>query len=240
MLGLFFLLKVVVVFNMLLTPMINAGARVSDEKEAAEMNKERVSDWKNMTVEVHSTCAAGTTRAHGKRGEYNSRIGSDAVAVFPVTAFVANGGQIWVGPEQGFYIETPSGVVGGKMFCGSILWCESLFPKRPNEKTDVDSIIARFEREVHGSTLQRAANAADEDLKVCLKRYTRLLLVLPELFDPHFNNQEKTIQAVRVTGKTLQFDLKSHNGRCTATVWIDIESKKLLKAFEDGKQVFPK
>lgn len=162
------------------------------------------------------------------------------VAEIAVCVFVTDQGAIWLGPTQDFYIETGIGVVGGRKLGHGMLWTESMVNKRANEKSDVHSVITRFEKEVAGNSLVVAYNGGPgAPSEVLLKRLTNLAGVFRDIYAPS-TDEGADIASVQAEGNTARLDLKGYSGESSGTVWIDIKSKRLLKAEENGKQVFPK
>lgn len=219
--------------------------------EATPTKKMVKTGWQDTTVDVHS--ASGTSwlswfsstsrpkpmRVAAKRSCYVVLDG-DFPADIVVTTFVTERGAIWLGPEQDFYVEIESVITGGKKWGQAILWCESLMNKRPNEKSDLATGLARFEKDVDGSSLAVACNGGPPPpTEAFLKRLTDLGGVLFGIYGSAPNSGGDVV-AVQVEGNAVRLDLKGALDHPNGRAWIDIKTKKLLKAEKDGKQVFPK
>jgi len=233
---------------------------IQRQAEACPTKKKLHSGWEPVTIELHSTSRGKPVRVAAKKSEYYAA-SSPSFALMPslehVTAFVTDRGNIWLGPALAFYIETEKGVVGAfRKRDDLIMWCESIFKRKPNEKPDLEAVIRRFENEVDGRTLRIAAghydmhpltglSPADQDASA--KRVTDFIYGLGEFFlsGNSMPIATSSFPSVQVEGKTVRLGLKGRRrlgsgGNGSATVWIDIESKKVLKTEWDGKQVWPK
>ena len=185
--------------------------------------------WKDVTVQVHlsgvRTFLFGRSeQVHAKQNVYYSpRV--------MVTVFVTPQGEVWVGPKQDFYIETPAGVVGGSFTDQDILWCDSLITKRPGETIGLDSALKRLKEEVDASKLEDADSRYPHDSKHILKRVTELrdCFAGKNVFGVNSTGSEECC-AVHVRLGTLRLDFKSiADPGATGSAWIDIKTKKLLK-----------
>ncbi|MBI5395807.1 MAG: hypothetical protein HZA91_10960 [Verrucomicrobia bacterium] len=240
----------------LATLLVVAGIETSAEAPAQgreEHSKnsgkiERLGSWEEVTLEVHSMTNRPVERVRARASRHIARFtfrGETKPADVTVTVFATKSGRVWVGPEQLFYIETESGIVGGKMWGESkILWCESLINKAENQRSDLDSAVGRFEKEVSGPRLFDAYNGyalrSDEEQIKLITPFNRVLINF--LGSTSGNPEcEYKVRVVDVIGNTLCLDMKGPRKRCpAATLWIDIKSRKVVKAVENGKQVFPK
>ena len=220
--------------------------------EAAPTKKLRKTDWAAHTLEVQSASSKSwfsglvsssptkSMRVLAKKARCcvtHTKLPADIT----VMAFVTDQGAIWLGPEQEFYVQTESGVVGGKVWGEAILWCESLINTRPNEHNDIDTILARFEKDIDGNKLAVAYNGGPPPpTESYLKRLTDLGEVLGTFYGARGPNDSGNVVSVRVEGHAVQLGLKGDSATSSATIVIDITTKQLLKAIVDGKQTFPK
>ena len=176
--------------------------------------KERKGNWEATTVELLSTKNAGIKRVAAKQCSYKYRFAlghpdfGDASAL--ITAFVTDSGETLAGPEQDFYIETDFGIVGGTV-SKWLIWCDSLVSKRAAEKESVDSLTARFEKQVGGYDISNAHSASVMDgggyfsNSIMEGRYTFYSDFLGRDFDEKFVEPDgRAYRTVQVTGNTLQ------------------------------------
>lgn len=186
------------------------------------------SEWKPVTIELHSTLQAGAVRVEGKKSFWELKISlpagfekrdlSDTVKI-PVVGFIAPRGGIWVGPEKHFYIEDPSGVVGAN-YGGAICWFESLVVRKGHTTTTLDACLKLFERQIDGNTIVLFDKAypifAGGTFTYCAGTHgTDLSPHLdPEILrgDPPAPDSppgDVHLTGVQVTGNTLRLDLRS-------------------------------
>ncbi|MCX6897187.1 MAG: hypothetical protein NT105_00675 [Verrucomicrobia bacterium] len=208
--------------------------------------KERKGDWEKTTVELHSTKSAGTKRVAAKQCSYKIRfalgrpdIGNESL---PITVFVTDSGETWAGPEQDFYIETDSGIVGGTVDSG-LLWCDSLVTRRAGEKDSLDILTTRFDKQVGGYDLGNARRGwvMDGDGysdSIMRGRYTFFRDSLGRDFDDKVVESDgRAYRAVQVTGNTLRLEMRGRGGACVGSVSVSIKSREVLNCSVDRKQV---
>lgn len=243
------------------------------------------SEWKPVTIEIHSTLQAGPVRVEGKISSWTLKIswpayldhrGFKDTNTTAVLGFTAPRGDIWVGSEKEFYVESLAGVLGGEYRSGRLYWFESMVVRKGQDKTTLDDCLKLFEREIDGNTLELFNSdmgvAPDGELTPCrLSRVTELRPPLdPEILGnlalpPNTPTADIHVTGVQVTGNTLRLDLKSRRdvlfrlneavlnpsrlpslpakewkGQYVASVWIDIPSKEVIKAEENGRYTWPR
>lgn len=167
-----------------------------------------------------------------KKAVYNAQyLPTNSLDITVVALRNPHSGNIYVGPEMSFYIETDSQIVGGCIRPGIVIWCDGLVFKQK----DLPSAISVFDKEVDGSTLARSCPGHDSDLRKVLRRrfFTRR-------GDTDSESIQATIKSVVTKNGKVQIDLENPVTHSTASVWIDTKTWKPTKAIEDGKQVFPK
>jgi hypothetical protein len=220
------------------------------------LSKIRNYKWEDVILPVQLPFGK-SEQVHAKKTEYYFPIEPMVTAFMRVTVFVTPRGHVWAGPQQLFYIETQSGVIGGRFHLGNIFWCDSLLHKQPGEKLSLDSALKRLEREVDKSQLTKAYS------KKTPERVTDTYeIFVGLLFSPEPDVGCEEVYGITLEGKVVrvdfrrpdtgeaclgdaygqhtlrQVDLKSLPPGPTGSAWIDIESKKLLRAAVNGKQVF--
>lgn len=208
------------------------------QRAAEPLNKVRESEWKDVTVQLHltgvTTLSGGRSeQVRAKKANYSVLWPGDLYErVFvPVTVFVTSRGEIWAGLEENVYIETELGVIGASLDLNDISWSESAIRKRTDGRCDIAEALDRFMQEVSESDLQAIRKRSPSR--------TTDLTPLTVSFGAMANNGCEKISSASVTNGILRADFKSV-WRDEASAWIDIKTKKVVKAVFNGKQVFPK
>lgn len=203
----------------------------------------RVGGSQEVMIEVLSTTTNRGVRVRGRRVCYRTSLayfGFREIPIpveAPVTAFMTKRGEIWVGREMDFYIETDAGVVGGRRSSASIAWHGSWISKRQNEKVDLNSLMRRFEKEMTADKWSEIFG--DPNLEKQPERLTKLWPMFQKL-GTAWRESDQELRATDLTNGILRLDWNSKDRHDSGSVWIEIKSRKLVKAVEDGKQVFPK
>jgi hypothetical protein len=207
--------------------------------DGRDPKSKRLADWRDVTIELLSTRTNCIAQVRGKESCYSglfARYDGDKPIldlVMPmkiyVTAFVSDSGKTWAGPEMDFYIETDRGIIGGGILDGRIItWCHSLVTNRPSEKLDLARVIRRFDQEAHEISLQDARQSHKSEL------WTDLWSYFNNIFRDHtFGGFD--FRATEVTGNVVRLDFKNEKKQSTGTAWIDINTKRIVKAIEDVK-----
>lgn len=234
--------------------------------EGVEQDREnprslRLKDWEDVSIEVLSTRTNHLLQVRGKESRYSGlsvlrdsngapKLHTNMSVSITVTAFVTGSGKMWAGPKRDFYIETDSGIVGGSGWGACVYWCESMVGNRADEKLDTDAVVRIFDSEARAIGLYDAMNPVGgfmekkydptgfQKLLKASKQVTNLWPFLEEVFDSMLGGYK--IRGRAITGNAVQLDFTNENRQATAFVWIDIKSKEVVRAVENGKQVFPK
>lgn len=186
------------------------------------------SEWKPVTIELHSTMQSGTVRVEGKKSLWELKTTFPPglvegvpwrISKIPVIGFIAPQGGVWVGPEKEFYIESSAGVVGAR-YDGGIYWFESLVYKWRQAKTTLEACLKLFERQIDGTTLDlfsggQAVTPEGTPVTCARKQITDLsphldseiLLNMPPAPDSPPGDVHLT--GFQVSGNMLRLDLKS-------------------------------
>lgn len=227
-----------------------ALADLGKEAKASSMEVLGHSEWKDVTVAVHSTTEPKVFQVPARKSWFRCKLPYLGGASVPVTAFVTKNGNAWIGPEgagTNFYIETEKGVLRGYYDgSGRLLWCESLVTMPSDSGISIDKVIAQFERKPDGDALFNAGILCRQETEKI--RYTFFAEALDWGHRLRIANQPAGlvlgagIVRAQVTGGMLRLELenKGHGLDYAASVWIDINSKKVVKAMEKGQQVYPK
>jgi hypothetical protein len=151
---------------------------------------------------------------------------------------MSESGAVWAGPEQDIYIEVGSNILGITENLGFLAWQESFLSKQKKQLA-LENLVSFFENNVTEREMAKAESKvpkAGTSLRKALK---------PEFFYEEPNTPALTyaklgIVTIRPHGNELFLELKSPGGHFTASVCIDVVTKNVLKAVQDGKQVYPK
>jgi hypothetical protein len=185
--------------------------------------------WTNTTIQLYSVYKPGPAVVRAKRCE---RLRNNV----RLTAFVSDNGHTWAGraadSQDTFYVETESGIFFVFVVDTEVLWEQSEIAWNPAGRNDVDSVIDRLVNKHisdRSTAPQRTEKGGTTTLR-CLDGPSRC--ALDEL------SLARIDQAVQVIGNAMRLELRSE--RAKVSVWIDLNSKGLLRVVENGKQVFPK
>jgi len=212
-------------------------------KRSIDRKKKQMTSWGNTRSAVFCDGERTPSTVHAKKAVYDVEVREGVFTTIPVTAFVIpETGKIWMGPEQEYYIETDSGIVGFHMrLGGTIFWCKSLAKepartvKTQSEKNDPSK---GFERTVSGFSLFDAQIGADREAR--RERKTNLNQIISHWFfsEGVASSQSGLARILRaeLSGGLLKLDLANPTGEYKASVWIDVKSRKAIKADEDKDQ----
>jgi hypothetical protein len=189
--------------------------------------------WTARTNALYSL--AGTVRlVNTKESVYTFQFTSAHTGDIPVAVLVNDATKtVWAGRKAEFYIETDSGIVGIRDDVGVLQWDSGLITKlKPGET--LDDAVHRFETEVDHPKLGDPPT-----------QWIEIRRVLNPWF---FTNPEgssrpwggSSIKKFAINKGELQLDLESPTGIYKTSVWIDIKTRNIVKAIENGQQVFPK
>jgi hypothetical protein len=200
---------------------------------------ERKTEWGEKTFQVYTGSQQDPLSVKGKTATFSAIMfnfrnrRSDA----KVTAFVTENGRVWAGPEEKYYIETKSDVVGISVNGQCIQWTDTMVPSRRSEKLDVDRVVQVLEKEIQARGI------------VGLFKFFQGKNVTSFAFIEEFNglktdsgeeyHLEKKERPIQVTGDIARLELSSQYGT-TGTLWVNINTRKLQKAAYNGKLVFTK
>jgi len=139
-----------------------------------------------------------------------------------------------------FYVETDLGIVGvmGGIFVGTIIWQDnSIMQATPAIK--LNDLIEQFDRQINmQSAAARAASELWMKTRMNFRSYFRDWFFYQEVGASMSGST--LIQNVEVHGGRMRLDFTSEALHIPGSVWIDLNTWKLVKAVEDGKQVYPK
>lgn len=212
--------------------------------------------WEPWTAQVYQSNGRHLEKAAGKMSQYKlvSIIHDQKLSGrLSVAAFVTERGGIWFGPKQSAYFETNAGVIGMTVGGSGIRWLESFVSNRA-KKMSFGEVLESG----HKALMAKFAEPPNQNHDPTHITDTTVLdhvVFCPTAEDELFTyfSADPGLHAVKVTdiylnGPELRLELREAKHpdpgiplrKYAATVWIDINSKKILKAVENGKQTLPK
>jgi HEAT repeat protein len=133
-------------------------------------------------------------------------------------------GKVWVGWDMDFYAETDSTIIGGILTpYGSIDWHKDLADPLDGQ---VERAIAQFEKRVNDAKI-KGESSQTTDLRSAVKTDFFYLPNSGQAVMPKF-------LGLQVNGEELQLDLENPETSGRARFWIDLKSRKVLKALEQN------
>ncbi len=127
-------------------------------------------------------------------------------------------GKVWVGWDMDFYVETASTIIGGILTSyGSIQWHKDLAEPLDGE---VNAVITQFEQQVDNAKIK---GESDQTTYIrAMKPGFFLLPICGQEVMPKF-------LGVQVSGGEMRLELENPETGGTASFWIDIKTRKVLK-----------
>lgn len=180
--------------------------------------------------------AKKTTYQYGEEG-LNARV--------VVSFLLPESKRLWIGPEQDFYVQFDTNVMGVQLTRGDmnkVFWRKSMHPN-PNAEFNgsIEEAINSFDSKIDNAKLGRAVLSDDVDLD-------KNLTYLPDrISDNSFfmaapgasNVGEMKLAGFGMDGNDVRFDIENLTTGNNASVWIEFESKKITKVKENDEQTFP-
>jgi len=151
----------------------------------------------------------------------------------PIVALVDGvTGNEWIGKKADLYVENGRHIVGISLpYSGMLLWDAGLLNSVRSGDT-VDGVIARFE--------------TDPDLGRLIRTYDPVTDLRPILGPGFFSKAagadpgSARIRGYKLVDGELQLEMESDGKAHTATVWVDVEKRSVVKVIKDGEQILPK
>ena len=172
-------------------------------------------------------------KVSGRRGTYVFQTQGGFPEDWPAVAFVdPSSGHAWVGREMDIYVQDKEGIVGVQNFSPSFYWYESSIPDLAAGKR-IDSLTDQYNDQKKYLGLNDPPTV-DTFLRDDLS---------PWFFYAHPGSSQAgfaKILETHVSHGQLEMALESPGGDRHAQVWIDLSTRKLVKAVEDGKGLLPK
>jgi len=144
-------------------------------------------------------------------------------------------GHCWIGlvrqPPSDFYIDTKEGILS--LF--NVPWGFHWFTRaitNTGSNQSIDDIIKMYDKRKEYLNMDDTSAGAT-NFRDVLKVYFFGRVPEASVEDP------AKIADMRITHGQLEVKMVSPHGDFQAHVWIDLKTKQVTKAYEDGKQVFP-
>jgi hypothetical protein len=211
------------------------------EAEGKSLPKKIKGKWTETPITLYRANGSKENLS-AKKAIYEVQTSTNHVYETAVVAFVdSQTGTPWIGMVDGggdgeildFFIETDSGIVGVTKFAPScLLWRETLIAKTTPGQT-VDAVIDRFEREIDGWWLVGwgMADSPDES-----RERTEIQSRFQDwFFSPGVGSSQPatlTPVSIEMSRGTLRLEFKSPALGTTGTVWINPNTRKVVKASE--------
>lgn len=196
---------------------------------------ERNIQWFDTTFRVYTD---------GKKGGHIKVKGKQATyVIYPeysehlFTAFVTDNGHVWAGRERDCYIETDSGIAGLDVRVQGVLWADSEVSSVPMDKMKTVWVVQSLEHEINSRGVIGMLKYYSGDNMISFeffKEYNDCNVSALECFE-----LSHVAAPVEVAGNVVRLEVAGnlHNN---GTLWIDMNTRKLLRAAIKGKQVYPK
>jgi hypothetical protein len=197
--------------------------------------------WENSTNKLLTAETRLPVQVNSKKAtfEYN---GSSS---FSIVTFISDKTHnIWIGPRQDFYVDLDSGILGGRLTGGFIIWCESMVSKQNLKTTNLTEVIQKFEEDTDIIAVDIAfIGGLNDDVR--LRHLTDLSLVFSIWAFTNGPFSSTTSPSARLVSSELvdgqvKLQLENPASKFVGEAWIDPVTKKVTKAVESGKQVFPR
>ncbi len=217
-------------------------------------------NWTDVKIVLYRTTGRAL-QLDAKHEVIAFRAGSHAYDV-DVIAFVdPETGNAWVGSSvnaQIFYLETESGIFGGRvqfgvvalgaprsdqhdvingsMAFGDLYWDRSLVPNVKRGE-NVDVLIGQFNKtndlKSVATTMRRERTTIIENSLHRVENGLNPWFFITERQGSQF--AETTIETIDVIDGTLRLDLKNPTANHKASVWVDLKTWKVMKVIQDDK-----
>ena len=218
------------------------------EEKITDMNilKSPTRDWTDQEVELLWAQGGKSSKVSAKKLVFEDA----EVKPFPspVIAFVSPDGKAnWIGPEQDFYLQDDGKVCGVNLalYDTSISWCDCLrFKGLPTKIPDTTQLIATLDGNVELAALRKASIPAKYQASGrVVKTDIRDCFADIWFFSGSGMSAQPaiaTIASAEVQDSTIQFEIENVLAGRIGTVWIDMETRDITKAMENGEQTFPR
>jgi hypothetical protein len=134
-----------------------------------------------------------------------------------------------------FYVSDGAAMMSFMFGYQELMGLPSIF-RMPTPRGGMAEVVAQFVKEVDENLL-KSAFAREKDIRISLRSG------IPFEFwtaDSRASSQAgfPTLDAVELQNRILRIDCKSPRGRYSATFWIDLSLRALVRTVLDGKEVF--
>lgn len=208
-----------------------------DGQKSNDMKNKLKENWTETTIPVYRTpnslnafqTADATQRIKAKRAVYEMRDKFGRWHTQIIFAFADKKCQkMYLGLESDLYVVNRSGIYGLGIMSGWIDW-EPTFVEVPETGGGLKEAIAKFEKDFDMNAVWKRTASEKEPR-------TNLEAALgAEFFTKGSTTAEVKIERLTIDGSVLQLDLENNWRSSHAKVWVDLETRSVVKALIDGK-----
>jgi hypothetical protein len=209
----------------------SAGCQTKPEP-VRTMKAEKRSAWGQQTNSIVLHYTDGSVEKVIPKGALFDIVRPSPAVPLPhlVIAFIEpRNKNIWLGGVMDVFIVTDSEILG--CLLGPVVqWFDSF---KTDRKMPLDAGIARFEKEVDATKLDRLWDEIGG---------TEIRVLGSDFWGARPGTSDFgriRVEKVDLKGEELRLDLTNPTGVFSGSVWIHLTTKRLLRAERDGKQVFP-
>ena len=217
------------------------------------MNTNMSTNWESKTFKVVSAANGETVNCvgwtHHMTGVRQMPYGPHEFR-FPIDGFfVPTSKALWIGPPQEFYLIEHEAVTGVRVVrnMGLVFW-PSMFKTSDLNIETLDSLKARMENHVTYGSVNKHEDIVS-DSRRSGNRALDFPIDLRTIFTKHLfysssssgmdAKDSPSIVSQKAAAGVLEIGMTSYSGKERGTVWVRIADKTLLRAVENGVQVFP-
>jgi hypothetical protein len=217
-------------------PATTSGTTTAESTWTAQVRSTMTDPWTvgavllyrrdGSTVPLKSRKATYVLRFPGSTRPLGDALAESKVFHDPTT------GRAFAGQDTEYYVETADGIAGFRYAFGVLQWFDSAITKAASKDT-VDDLVHRYQGDKLYYKLHEGSTQ-DTDLRP---------FVPWEFFtDPPGSSTSGRIFMVdmKLKGEELMLRIDSPTRIYHATFYIDTKSKEVVRALNEGKEVFPK
>ena len=142
--------------------------------------------------------------------------------------------NIWVGLKKDYYVDTDKGIIGVEVVDDRVDWEKSLVSVSDDKEASLDELKIRAVNAIQAYDIPTGSGYRTRIF------YSNILSPWYFVTSPRSSAPlQMKPKSMSVEHGVLQLDYENRQN-IKASLWIDVQTHKLLKATEEGKQVFPK
>jgi hypothetical protein len=181
-----------------------------------------------------------------KQARFTVQVGDVREDHYTICAFkLGDTNRVWIGVTQDFYLATDSGVVGGRLsdaVDGTLFWSESLTLPGLTGRESFEEIIKHFESVVDVNLLEdafRGYRKPETDRQTTDLKYLRPHFFIPPLGFGGQMGYTILLDHLEFDRDHIQLTMRNKTMKRSGEIWIEIKSRKVIKAMENDEQTFP-